>query len=103
PVRRGVFVRPPPPVLPIQSGDRVVVQCVSGREEVMPPASAGFTVPPELSAIIAANPGARAGHIVTGPIAIAGREPGGHLEIRHREIEPGRGLGFKMIPPLAGT
>ena len=102
-VRIGVFDAKFPPVLTIESGDRVVVQCVSGREEVMPPASAGLAVPPELSAIIAANPGARAGHIVTGPIAIAGAEPGDMLEIRIEKIEPGADWGYNMIRPLAGT
>ena len=56
-VRIGVFDASFPPVLTIESGDRVVVQCVSGRPDVMPPASAGLPVPPELNAIIAANPG----------------------------------------------
>ena len=102
-VRIGVFDATYPPVLTIESGDRVVVQCVSGREEVMPPESAGFTVPSELSAIIAANPGSRAGHIVTGPIAVAGAMPGDMLEIRIEKIEPGADWGYNMIRPLAGT
>ena len=102
-VRIGVFDATFPPVLTIESGDRVVVQCVSGREEVMPPPSAGLAIPPELSAIIAANPGSRAGHIVTGPIAIAGAEPGDMLEIRIEKIEPGADWGYNMIRPLAGT
>ena len=78
------------------------VQCVSGRDEVMPPASA-LAIPPELTAIIAANPASRAGHIVTGPIAIAGAEPGDMLEIRIEKIEPGADWGYNMIRPLAGT
>jgi acetamidase/formamidase len=81
----------------------VEVQCVSGRQEVMPPASAGLKSPPELEAIIAANPAMRAGHIVTGPIAIAGAEPGDMLEIRIEKIEPGADWGYNMIRPLAGT
>jgi len=89
-VRIGVFDATFPSVMTIESGDTVVVQCVSGRDDVLPPASAGLTVPPELSAIIAANPGMRAGHIVTGPIAIA-------------DAEPGADWGYNMIRPLAGT
>ena len=58
--------------------------CASSDRGVMPPASAGLTVPPELPAIIAANPGARAGHIVTGPIAVAGAE-----RERRRRVETG--------------
>jgi acetamidase/formamidase len=102
-VRIGVFNALFPPVMTIESGDRVEVQCVSGRESVMPPADAPFTIPPELSAIIAANPGVQAGHIVTGPIAIAGAMPGDTLEIRIEKIIPGADWGYNMIRPLAGT
>jgi acetamidase/formamidase len=102
-VRIGVFNASFPPVMTIESGDRVEVQCVSGRESVMPPADAPFTIPPELSAIIAANPGVQAGHIVTGPIAIAGAMPGDTLEIRIEKIVPGADWGYNMIRPLVGT
>jgi acetamidase/formamidase len=102
-VRIGVFNAVFPPVMTIESGDRVEVQCVSGRESVMPPADAPFTIPPELSAIIAANPGVQAGHIVTGPIAIAGAMPGDMLEIRIEKIVPGADWGYNVIRPLAGT
>ena len=102
-VRIGVFNAMFPPVMTIESGDRVEVQCVSGRESVMPPPDSPFTIPPELSAIIAANPGVQAGHIVTGPIAIAGAMPGDTLEIRIEKIVPGADWGYNVIRPLAGT
>src|ERR1700750_2176437 len=99
-VRIGVFDATFPPVMTIESGDTVVVQCVSGRDDVLPPASAGLTVPPELSAIIAANPGMRAGHIVTGPIAVAGAEPGDMLEIGIEPIEGGAERGSNALAAL---
>jgi acetamidase/formamidase len=102
-VRIGVFNAMFPPVMTIESGDTVEVQCVSGREAVMPPPDSSFTIPPALSAIIAANPGVQAGHIVTGPIAIAGAMPGDTLEIRIEKIVPGADWGYNMIRPLAGT
>ena len=102
-VRIGVFNALFPPVMTIESGDRVEVQCVSGRESVMPPAGSPFTIPPELSAILVANPGVTAGHIVTGPIAIAGAMPGDTLEIRIEKIVPGADWGYNLIRPLAGT
>ena len=102
-VRIGVFDARFPPVMQIRSGDTVQVQCVSGREEVMPPPGAPFEIPPALSAILAANPGMRAGHIVTGPIAVDGAEPGDMLEIRIDRIEPGADWGYNVIRPLAGT
>src|SRR3954463_7256780 len=88
-VRVSAFDARFPPVMTIESGDTVEVQCVSGREEVMPPPGSPLRIPPELAAIIAANPGSRAGHIVTGPIAIAGAMLGDMLEIRIEKIVPG--------------
>ncbi|MGE4046652.1 MAG: acetamidase/formamidase family protein [Acetobacteraceae bacterium] len=102
-VRIGVFDAEFLSIMTIESGDTVEVQCVSGREEVMPPPGSPLTVPPELSAILAANPGSRAGHIVTGPIAIAGAMPGDMLEIRIEKIVPGADWGYNVIRPLAGT
>ena len=102
-VRIGVFNATFPPIMTIESGDTVEVQCVSGRELVMPPANAPFTIPPELVAIIKANPGSTAGHIVTGPIAVAGAMPGDMLEIRIDKIVPGADWGYNVIRPLAGT
>jgi acetamidase/formamidase len=107
-VRLGVFDAAFPPVLTVESGDQVRVQCVSGRQEVLPPPDysplgSPLAVPPELAAILAASPDYRAGHIVTGPIAIAGAMPGDMLEIRIEAIEPGADWGYNMIRPLAGT
>jgi acetamidase/formamidase len=102
-VRIGVFDATFPPVFHIESGDTVEVQCVSGREGVLPPPGSDLIVPPELSAIIAANPGSKGGHIVTGPISVSGAMPGDMLEIRIDKIEPGANWGYNMIRPLAGT
>ena len=102
-VRLGVFNADYPPVMSIESGDTVQVQCVSGREDVLPPPGSNLTVPPELAAILAANPTYRMGHIVTGPIAIAGAMPGDMLEIRIDAIEPGAEWGYNLIRPLSGT
>ncbi|MSP02469.1 MAG: amidase [Acetobacteraceae bacterium] len=102
-VRIGVFDAVFPPVMTIESGDTVEVQCVSGREAVMPPPGSPLMVPPELSAILAANPGSQAGHIVTGPIAIGGAMPGDMLEIQIEKIVPGANWGYNLIRPLAGT
>ena len=102
-VRAGVFSAEFPPVLHIASGDTVSVQCVSGRAPVLPPPDSGLTIPPELTAIIEANAGLKSGHLLTGPIAIEGAEPGDTLEIRIESIEPGADWGYNMIAPLAGT
>ena len=102
-VRIGQFAATIPPVLTIQSGDTVAVECVSGRANVLPPPGSPLLVPQALSTIIAANPDPPPGHIVTGPIAIAGAEPGDTLEIRIDSIEPGANWGYNVIRPLVGT
>ena len=102
-VRAGVFCASFPPVLRIASGDTVEMQTVTGRPAVMPPPGSGLAIPPELPAIFAANPVMRSGHIMTGPIAIDGAEPGDTLEVRIERIEPGSDWGYNMITPLGGT
>lgn len=102
-VRLGVFNASYPSVMTIKSGDTVTVQCVSGRKDVLPPASAGMAIPPALAAILDANPTYSAGHIVTGPIAVEGAMPGDMLEIHIAKIEPGADWGYNLIRPLAGT
>ena len=83
--------------------DTVAVQCVSGRPGVLPPPGSGLHVPDALAAVIAANPSPPPGHIITGPIAVEGAEPGDTLEIRIDGIEPGANWGYNVIRPLAGT
>lgn len=103
-VRLGIFDARIPPVLTIAPGDTVQVQCVSGRPEVLPPPGSGMEVPEALAAILKSVAGQRIpGHIVTGPIAIAGAEPGDTLEIRIDAIEPGANWGYNAIAPLMGT
>ena len=102
-VRWGSFDAAYKPVLTVASGDTVTVESVSGPPEVMPQAGSGMAIPPALAAIHAANLPRMGGHIVTGPIAIAGAEPGDALEIRIEEIELGADWGYCGFRPLAGT
>lgn len=92
-----------PPVLTIASGDSVTLECVSGRAAVLPPPDSGLAVPEALREIIAAPLPSLGGHILTGPVAVAGAEPGDMLEIRIEAVEPGADWGYNTIRPLAGT
>ncbi len=102
-VRWGAFDAAFPPLLTIASGDTVVLSCVSGGPEVMPPAGSGLAIPRALAAIHAAAPPRLGPHILTGPVAVAGAEPGDMLEVRIEKIEPGAEWGFCGFRPLAGT
>ena len=102
-VRWGIFDAAFPPLLTVSSGDTVTLECVSGTPEMLPPAERSFHVPPALLAIHRANPPRMAGHILTGPVAVAGAEPGDTLEVRIDAIELGADWGFCGFRPLAGT
>lgn len=102
-VRWGTFDALYPPLLTLESGDTVVLECVSGGQEVMPPPGSGFAIPPALAAIHAANLPRAGGHILTGPVAVAGAEPGDMLEVRIDKIELGNDWGYCGFRPLAGT
>ena len=99
----GTFDAGHRPVLTIESGETVVMQCISGPPDLMPPASAGLTIPPALAAYHASRPPRLGPHILTGPIAVRGAEPGDMLEVRIDRIEFGADWGYCGHRPLAGT
>jgi acetamidase/formamidase len=102
-VRWGTFDAAYPPLLTIASGDTIILDCVSGGPESMPPPDSGLEIPPALAAIHAADLPRVGGHILTGPVAVAGAEPGDMLEVRIDAIEFGADWGFCGFRPLAGT
>ena len=102
-VRWGIFDAAIPPVVTVQSGDTVVLECVSGAPDAMPSPGSGFTVPAALAAIHASDLPRAGGHIITGPVAVAGAMPGDMLEVRIDRIELGNDWGFCGFRPLAGT
>ncbi|WP_439577386.1 acetamidase/formamidase family protein [Elioraea sp.] len=102
-VHWGYFDAALPPVLTINSGDTVEVQCVSGREGVMPGPGTGLAIPPVLTEIVTTMAPELGAHILTGPIAVAGAEPGDMLEVRIEQIAPGADWGYNMVRPLVGT
>src|ERR1700759_3106593 len=86
-VRWGVFDPSFPPLVTVASGDTVILECVSGGPEVMPPPGSGFSIPPALAAIHNGNVPRAPGHIITGPVAVAGAQPGDMLEVHIAKIE----------------
>ena len=102
-VRWGTFDAAYEPVLTIASGETVVIECVSGGKDVMPPPGSGFAIPPALAAIQTADIPRANGHILTGPVAVSGASPGDMLEIRVEAIEFGADWGYCGFRPLVGT
>lgn len=102
-VRFGMFDAAFDPVLTVNPGDSVTFECVSGGTEVMPPPGSPYAVPAALQAIHDSNPMRIGPHILTGPVAIAGAEPGDMLEVQIEAIEPNNDWGYCAVRPLAGT
>ncbi len=102
-IRWGIFDAAFPPLLTIESGDTVTLQCLSGTPEMLPPPDRGFDVAAALLDVHRANPPRMAGHILTGPVAVRGAEPGDTLEVRIDAVELGADWGYCGFRPLAGT
>jgi len=102
-VRWGYFDPAGKPVLTIDDGDSVEVTTVSGVPEVMPPQSSGLSVPDDLARIHDAVPRGPANHILTGPIAIRGAEPGNVLEVRVLDVSLRTDWGWNAIRPYWGV
>lgn len=102
-VQFGLFDAAIPPVLTVESGDVVTMECLSGGREVMPEDADAFPIPPALRAIHEANLSRIGTHMITGPVAVRGAMPGDMLEVRIEAVEPGSDWGYCGFRPLAGT
>lgn len=102
-VHWGYFDAAVPAALTINDGDRVTIETVSGAPDVMPPAGSGHIIPPELLEIHASVPRKLPGHVLTGPVAIRGAEPGDALEVNIEAISCRQTWGYNAIRPLAGA
>ena len=98
----GFFEAKLKPVLTIASGDEVTIDTISGGPEVVPDRTR-FHVPPELADVHARSERMVPGHILTGPVAIAGAEPGDVLEVEILDVRLRQDWGYNLIRPLAGT
>ncbi len=102
-IRLGVFDAAIPPVLVVDSGDSVEMQCLSGGPEAMPAADSGLVIPPPLAALHASGAERLGTHMLTGPVAVRGAVPGDMLEVRIDAVEPAADWGYCGFRPLSGT
>lgn len=90
-----------PPVLRLASGDTVTIDTLSGEPEDLP-ADAALLLP-EHRAVLAGAARGSGPHLLTGPIAVEGAEPGDVLEVRVRDVTLRQDWGWNIIKPLLGT
>jgi acetamidase/formamidase len=99
-VHWGHFDAKIPPRLTVDPGDTVTVVTVSGGAvEVGDVARMG----PAHREIVEKLKPHLGPHILTGPVAVRGAEPGDTLEVRIRKIELSVDWGWNVIRPLRGT
>jgi acetamidase/formamidase len=102
-VQWGFYDAAVTPVLTIKSGDTVTVDSVSGGPESLPPEGSGFIVLPEHREILAKAARGPGPHILTGPIAVDGAQPGDALKIEILDIQLRQNWGFNFNRPLLGA
>ena len=102
-VHWGYFDAALPPVLTVRSGDTVTLTAPSGGPAELPADEARFPISAAHRAIIAALKPELGPHILTGPIAIDGAEPGDVLEVRIDAVELAQAWGYNFHRPLKGA
>src|SRR5271163_2932435 len=81
----GFFDAALKPVATVQSGDTVQVDCVSGGPDILPKGD-NWEILDDHLAIHAGLAQGTGAHILTGPVAIEGAEPGDVLEVKIQKI-----------------
>src|SRR3954449_4784604 len=89
-----------PPRLTIDSGDTVTIETVSGGLADVGDTSIMLPHHRAICEKLKPSPGP---HILTGPVAVRGAEPGDTLEVRIKGIELTVDWGWNLIRPLRGT
>lgn len=99
-VHWGYFDAAIPPRITVEPGDTVTIDTVSGgRIEI---ADLGRLRPDHRRIVDELKP-VLGPHILTGPVAVRGAEPGDTLEVRIQAIELTVDWGWNIIRPLRGT
>ncbi|MFQ5916000.1 MAG: acetamidase/formamidase family protein [Nitrospinota bacterium] len=89
------------PILTIASGDRLIVHTLSGHPNYLPADASRY--PAELTEIHATVRRGAGPHILLGPVAVEGAEPGHVLEVVIEEVKPRSDWAYNLISPFNGT
>ena len=89
-----------PPRLTVDSGDTVTIDTVSGGLADVGDTSIMLPHHREICEKLKPSPGP---HILTGPVAVRGAEPGDTLEVRIKAMQLTVDWGWNLIRPLRGT
>jgi acetamidase/formamidase len=101
-IQWGAFGADLPPVLTIDDGDSVTIETISGSDKQVPD-DARDQMLPDHRELLATRSWIMPGHILTGPIAVRGAQPGDVLEVHIGDIELRQDWAWNAIEPLRGT
>ena len=91
------------PVLTVDSGDQVTIECITCAPDWMPPREAGFYIPPDMTEVHEKVKKGSGNHIFTGPVAVNGAVVGDVLEIKIHEIKVRQDWGWNLSRAYMGT
>ncbi len=102
-VHWGYFDAQLPPLLTIESGERVTISTVSGPIDANPPAASSLKVPAALAAVQERLTMKLPGHMCTGPVAVRGAKAGQVLQVDIEAIDLHYDWGYTRSGPLLGA
>ena len=100
-VHWGYFESTLAPVLEVDSGDTVTLNCLTGEPAMLP--EGDFTILPDMLRVYEESERPMPGHILTGPVAVRGAKPGDVLEVRIKDVQLRQDWGYTRFRPLGGT
>lgn len=100
----GYFDATTPPVLEIDSGDEVAMDCLPAATRANLPSDGRGVLDAHLAAMDALGPDKGAtSHMMTGPVYVRGAEPGDVLQVDILEVRPAQTWAWTAILPLLGA
>jgi acetamidase/formamidase len=91
------------PVLTIDSGKRVTIECATCNPEWMPKKDSGFDILPDIVEIHQKVKKGSGNHIFTGPIYVRGANIGDVLEVKILDIKLRQNWGWNLFRGYMGT
>jgi len=92
-----------PPVLTIEDGETVYIECVTADKKWMPPENQGYDFLPDMVEIHEKVKKGSGAHIFTGPIYVNGAKVGNVLEVEIQEINIRQNWGWNIFRGYMGT
>lgn len=99
----GAFSATFPAVIEVEPGDQVIIETISGGPNQVPAEKRDNLLPDHAAFLASGAKPILPGHVLTGPVAVRGAEPGDVLEVRVIDVALRQDWAWNMIAPLKGS